>query len=134
MVDIHTRINGCGVEPGQPAVELAKRVHTAEHLAFAGLMTREGPLPSDDPGKLSELTSRQWIQQVLDTREMVEKSGIGVRIVSVGGTYNYDIAGAMAGVTEVVAGTYALLDYRYAQASTPFKTGRQGHGHSDQPS
>jgi D-serine deaminase-like pyridoxal phosphate-dependent protein len=121
VVDIHTRVNGCGVAAGPPAVELAKCIHTAEHLAFAGLMTREGPLPSEDPGKLID-TSRQWIQQVLDMREAVEKSGIGVRVVSVGGTYNYDIAGTMAGVTEVVAGSYALLDYRYAQASTPFKT------------
>jgi D-serine deaminase-like pyridoxal phosphate-dependent protein len=120
VVDIHTRVNGCGIEAGQPAVELAKRIHAAEHLAFAGLMTREGPLPSDDPGKLID-ASRQWIQQVLDTREMVEKSGIGVRVVSVGGTYNYEIAGAMAGVTEVVAGSYALLDYRYAQACPRFK-------------
>jgi D-serine deaminase-like pyridoxal phosphate-dependent protein len=120
VVDIHTRTSGCGVEPGQAAVELAQRVHAAEHLAFAGLITREGPLPSEDPGKLVD-ESRQWIQQVLDTREMVEKAGIGVRVVSVGGTYNYDIAGAMRGVTEVVAGSYALMDYRYAQARPQFK-------------
>ena len=39
---------------------------------------------------------------------MVERAGITVRTVSVGGTYNYEIAGTMAGVTEVLAGTYAL--------------------------
>jgi D-serine deaminase-like pyridoxal phosphate-dependent protein len=120
VVDIHTRGNGCGVEPGQPVLDLARRVRQAPHLEFAGLITREGPSPAEDPGKLSG-ESRQLIQQVLDSRELVEKSGLTVPIVSVGGTYNYEIAGAMAGVTEVLAGTYALMDYRYAQSRPQFK-------------
>ena len=63
VVEIHTRGNRCGVEPGQPALDLAKQVQQAPHLEFAGLMTREGPTPTEDPGKLAA-ESRQWIQQV----------------------------------------------------------------------
>jgi D-serine deaminase-like pyridoxal phosphate-dependent protein len=120
VVDIHTRGNGCGVEPGQPTLDLARLVQQAPHLEFAGLMTQEGPTPTEDPGMLAT-ESRQCIQQVLDSREMVEKAGLTVRMVSVGGTYNYDIAGTMAGVTEVLAGTYVLMDQRYAQSSPQFK-------------
>jgi D-serine deaminase-like pyridoxal phosphate-dependent protein len=120
VVDIHTHGNGCGVEPGQPALDLARLVHQAPHLEFAGLMTREGPIPTEDPGKLAA-ESRQWIQQTLDSREMMEKAGLTVRMISVGGTYNYEIAGTMAGVTEVLAGTYVLMDQRYAQSSPQFK-------------
>jgi D-serine deaminase-like pyridoxal phosphate-dependent protein len=120
VVDIHTRGNGCGVEPGQPALDLARLGQQAPHLEFAGLMTREGPTPTEDPGKLAA-ESRQYIQRVLDSREMIEKAGLSVGMVSVGGTYNYEIAGAMAGVTEVLAGTYALMDYRYAQSCPQFK-------------
>jgi D-serine deaminase-like pyridoxal phosphate-dependent protein len=119
-VDVHTRSNGCGVEPGQPAVDLAKVVSQAPHLAFAGLMTRDGPTPTEDPGQLAG-ESRQWIQRVLDTRAMLEHAGLAVPMVSVGGTYNYEIAGAMAGVTEVRAGTYALMDYRHVRARPQFK-------------
>ena len=36
-----------------------------------------------------------------------------VRMVSVGNTSNYEIAGTMPGVTEIPAGAYALLDARY---------------------
>jgi len=120
VVEIHTRGNRCGVEPGQPALALAKQVQQAPHLEFAGLMTRDGPTPTEDPGKLAA-ESRQWIQKVLDTREMLERAGITVRTVGVGGTYNYEVAGAMAGVTEVLAGTYALMDHRYAQCCPQFK-------------
>ena len=120
VVDVHTRGNGCGVEPGQPALDLARLVQQAPPLEFAGLMTREGPTPTEDPGKLAG-ESRQWVQKVLDTRQMAEKAGLPVRTVSVGGTYNYEIAGAMAGVTEVLAGTYALMDARYMQSRPQFK-------------
>ena len=58
---------------------------------------------------------------VLDTRELIERAGMQVEVVSVGGTYNYEIVGAIAGVTEVPAGSYALLDYRYSRYRTQFK-------------
>jgi D-serine deaminase-like pyridoxal phosphate-dependent protein len=119
-VDIDTRGNGCGIKPGQPAVDLAKTIVQAPPLVFAGLMTRDGPTPTEDPAKLAG-ESRQWIQQVLDARALVEQAGLPVTMVSVGGTYNYEIAGAMAGVTEVRAGTYALMDYRHAQARQQFR-------------
>jgi D-serine deaminase-like pyridoxal phosphate-dependent protein len=119
IVDLHIRGDGCGVEPGQPALDLARLVQQAPHLEFAGLISREGPTPTDDPGKLAG-ESRQCIQKVLDTREMIERTGLAVRMVSVGGTYNYEIAGTMAGVTEVLAGTYALLDARYLQSRPQF--------------
>jgi D-serine deaminase-like pyridoxal phosphate-dependent protein len=119
VVEIHRRGNGCGVEPGQPTLDLARLVQQAPHLEFAGLMTREGPKPSEDPGKVAT-ESRQWLQPVLDSREMLEQAGLPVRMVGVGGTYNYEIAGAMTGVTEVLAGTYALMDQRYVEARPQF--------------
>lgn len=120
VVDVHTRLNGCGVAPGQPAVQLAQAVQTAPHLEFIGLMTYEGPLFADTPEALVA-ESRRWIQQVLDTRALVERAGLPVSMVSVGSTCNYEIAGSMSGVTEVLAGTYALLDARYAPYRPQFR-------------
>ena len=112
LVDVHTRLELCGVAPGEPAVELAREVSAAEGLRFAGLTTYEGAiLAEDDDERAAE--SRAAIQRLLDTREMVERAGLDVDVVSAGGTHNYDVAGDMAGVTEVPAGSYALLDYRY---------------------
>ena len=121
LVDIHTRLERCGVEPGRPAVDLARAVSDAPNLHFAGLMTYEGTILLEDSEELA-LESRGWIQRVLDTREMVEQEGMEVEVVSVGGTHNYEVAGAMAGVTEIPAGSYALMDYRYRQYRPQFKT------------
>ncbi len=120
LVDIHTRLDRCGVEPGQPAVDLARAIGKALGLHLAGLMTYEGAILTEDAEELAA-ESRKWIQQVLDTREMVENDGMEVEVVSVGGTHNYELAGAMAGVTEVMAGSYALMDYRYSQCRTQFR-------------
>jgi D-serine deaminase-like pyridoxal phosphate-dependent protein len=119
-VDVRTRGDGCGVEPGQPALALAEAISRAPHLAFAGLMSRDGPAPTEDPGELAA-ESRACLQRLLDTRQLLERAGLEVPTVSVGGTYNYEIAGAMAGVTEVRAGTYALLDARYAPSRPQFR-------------
>ena len=44
VVDVHTRADRCGVEPGQPAVALARSVSEAQNLSFAGLMSYEGTI------------------------------------------------------------------------------------------
>ena len=120
VVDIHTRLDRGGVEPGPDAVDFARRVSSAPGLHFAGLMTYEGPVSagdSEDPVS----RSRRCIQSVLDTREMIESQGMEVEVVSVGGTHNYDIAGAMSGVTEVPAGAYAIMDLRYGEYRPEFR-------------
>lgn len=115
VVDIHTRLDRCGVEPGRPAVSLARAIARSRNLEFAGLSTYEGAILAEDPDELAT-QSRKAIQPVLDTREAVEKAGLEVRVVSVGGTHNYEVAGAMPGVTEVPAGSYALMDHRYSRS------------------
>ncbi len=120
LVDLHTGSNRCGIEPGQPAVALAQAVQQAPHLDCLGLITTEDPLLTADPEELST-ASRQRLQPLLETRTMLEHAGIDVRVVSVGGTTNYTIAGSTEGVTEVRAGTYALMDARYGQFLSPLR-------------
>ena len=119
VVNVHARLNSTGVAPGGPAVELARAVNDTSGLTFAGLSTYEGTILADSDEALAA-ESRKWVQRVLDTREDVEKAGIGVDVVSVGGTSNYEIAGDMDGVTEVPAGSYALMDEKYREHRKQF--------------
>ena len=111
VVYVRTRQNGMGVEPGD-AVELARAVDGAEGLVFAGLMTYEGAILRDSRDDL-ESESLKWVGVMVDTREAVEAAGLGVDVLSIGGTHNYEIVGAVDGVTEVPAGSYALMDEKY---------------------
>ena len=112
VVDVNTGLNGTGVEPGRPAADMARAVDAATGLNFAGLMSREAPV-TEDAERDSSNESRKRVQKVLDTREAVEKAGIEVNVVSLGGTNNYEIVGDIDGVTEVPAGSYALMDEKY---------------------
>jgi D-serine deaminase-like pyridoxal phosphate-dependent protein len=113
-VDIQTSASPCGVEPGQTALDLVRAVLQAPHLDFVGLMANEEPIFTRDRAELLAVL-RQRLQPLLDTRGMLEQAGIDVRMVSVGGTTTYDMAATLEGVTEVRAGTYALMDARYGQ-------------------
>ncbi len=120
LIDIHTGSGLCGVEPGAPAVDLARRVSGAEGLRFAGLTTYEGRILRDDAAAAAK-ESRRCVQQVLDTREMIEKEGMPVEVVSAGATHSYEVVGGMSGVTEVNAGSYLLMDYNYCRHLEGFK-------------
>jgi 3-hydroxy-D-aspartate aldolase len=114
LVSVNIGRNSTGVEPGGPTVALAKAVEAANGVRFAGLMTHDSPTLEDNE------EFRRRIQRVLDTREDLERAGIKVGTVSVGGTYNYEIAGDMDGVTEVPAGSYALMDEKYRSRRAQF--------------
>ncbi len=108
LVDVNTRLDRGGVEPGQPSVDLASLASKAEGLHFSGLTTYEGTIFDDVATE-----TRNALQPLIDTREMVERAGLDVEVVSAGGTHNYEVVGDMSGITQVPAGSYALLDQRY---------------------
>ena len=120
-VYVNTRLGLYGVEPGQPTVDLAKAVVDAPSLDFAGIMTQEGSILCDDPDDAAT-ESRSAVQPLLDTRQDIESAGFPVRVVSAGNTSNYEVVGAIDGVTEVPAGTYALLDAQHAPHLPHLKT------------
>jgi D-serine deaminase-like pyridoxal phosphate-dependent protein len=120
LVEVEAGQERCGVAPGPESVALARSVAGSPHLVFEGLMAGEGALRYRDRWEL-EAETRRRLQPVLDTRKLIEDTGLPVSTVSVGGTHNYDIAGALPGVTEVLAGSYALMDYNYCRYRPEFR-------------
>ena len=114
VVEVSTGLDASGVDPGEPAVELARAVHDQPGLRFAGYITHGARTKGEDGDALAT-EARSQIQRVLDTREEAERVGLEVGMVAAGGTSDYDVAGSMAGVTDVAAGSYALMDYRHSK-------------------
>jgi D-serine deaminase-like pyridoxal phosphate-dependent protein len=112
LVEVNIGLNRCGVQPGQPAVELARQVQKAPGLRFGGLMGYEGGMVIADFDERAVKT-RQQVQKLLDTVETVERAGFPVEAVSSGGTATWNITGAMPGVTEVQAGGYVFMDLHF---------------------
>lgn len=124
FVELDVGLGRCGVAPGADALALAKAVAEARGLYFEGIMAIP-PLPSagdsDAPDKSAmDTAARQQLQPVLDTRELLEREGLRVETVSVGGTHNYDVAASLLGITELQAGSYPLMDYNYCRIRPEF--------------
>ena len=126
LVELDVGLGRCGVAPGDEALELARAVANSPGLRFDGIMAI-APLPSfsseasDFPERQErDATSWQVLQHVLETRELIEKNSLPVSVVSVGGTHNYDVAAGMAGITEVQAGSYPLMDHLYCRMRPEF--------------
>jgi len=111
----------CGVAPGEEAVALARRVAATEGVALRGIMGYEGhAVGLEDRGE-REAATRGAMARVLSSVAAVREAGLPCEIVSAGGTGTYDISGRIEGVTEVQAGSYALMDTAYAKLGLPFE-------------
>lgn len=114
VVGVDTGLHTCGVQPGTEAVNLAKTIDGLDRLEFVGFGTYEGRMVGED-------ATREVASALVETKGLAEESGLRVEVLSAGGTHNYEVMGAIPGITEVCAGAYALLDSRYAVQKSDLK-------------
>ena len=116
LAEIEIGINRCGVEPGQPALDLVNSILklNSKHLEFRGLSSHEGSLFIADFEERS-IVAKERVQKLLDTRELLEKHSIPVEICGAGSTSCWNIVGAMDGITEIDPGSYALYEAQYVR-------------------
>jgi D-serine deaminase-like pyridoxal phosphate-dependent protein len=121
LVDLNVGQNRCGVAPGADAVALGRRVAAADGITLRGLMGYEGHAVGISDRAERGTAVRKAMQQLIATRRMFEDARLPTGIVSAGGTGSYDISGAIEGITEIQAGSYALMDTDYARLDLPFE-------------
>lgn len=121
LVDVNVGQGRCGVEPGVPAVALARRVASTAGLTLRGVMGYEGHLQPLRDRAERETRTRAAMQDLVDTAGSIRAGGMPCEIVSSGGTGTYDISGRVVGVTEIQAGSYALMDTDYGKVGVPFE-------------
>ena len=113
LIEVNTGMNRCGVEPGQPALELARHVLRSPNLQFEGLMGYEGHTVAKPNYAERKAAARQSVQLLVDTKHHLEKHGVPVSIMSGGGTGTFSITGSVPEMTEVQAGSYIFMDATY---------------------
>jgi D-serine deaminase-like pyridoxal phosphate-dependent protein len=121
LVDVDVGLPRCGCRPEEagPLADLAR----AHGLVVRGVMGYEGHLMTLASLRLAhrqeqaELVARAMA--VLAEAAEAVGSDTGEGVVSAGGTGTYDLYDGTA-VTEVQAGSYALMDTHYAQLGLPF--------------
>lgn len=116
VVDIDIGQGRCGVEPGEPALALARHA-IAAGLRFRGLMGYEGRL---NPGPDRQPAAESGMAKLAATRKLIESQGIPVEIVTAGGTATYAWSGRSPGITDIQGGSYLLMDTDYPSWCSDF--------------
>ncbi|SPE53580.1 D-threonine aldolase [Verrucomicrobia bacterium] len=120
LVEVDVGMGRCGVAPGEPALKLAQQVVSSAGLRFEGLQGYEGHCV--DLRQETERTAKtlQSLKLLVDTRRLIERSGLPIHFVSGGGTGTYTLTGNCEGVDEVQAGSYATMDWWYGDIRPEF--------------
>jgi D-serine deaminase-like pyridoxal phosphate-dependent protein len=124
LVEVDVGMHRCGVAPGPAALELARYIGDRPHVRFDGLQGYEGHLVNIFDFEDRQTQVAASIRRLVETRELIERAGIPVAIVSGGSSATYQITGTMAGIDELQCGSYALMDWVYQRLCPEFRISR----------
>jgi 3-hydroxy-D-aspartate aldolase len=114
-VEVNMGGNRCGVDPGAPALALARRVADAPHLEFAGLQAYHGSAQHVRGWEERRAAIAEAAQKAGGTRELIEKNGIGCPVVTGAGTGSFEFEAASGVYTELQCGSYIFMDADYGR-------------------
>jgi D-serine deaminase-like pyridoxal phosphate-dependent protein len=115
LVDIDVGGRRTGVGPGEPALALARAVVAESALRLRGLQGYAGQCAHVMGWKARREASLTAMTPLMETRARFEQAGLPVDIVAGGSTGTHDIDVELAGLTELQAGSYCVMDLDYRQ-------------------
>jgi len=121
VIEVDVGLHRAGVQPGAPALTLAREASELAGINFSGLLGYEGFTMFETDRDVRRRNSLFAMEALLNTAELIRQEGIPVEIISAGGTGTYDLTGDFPGVTEVEAGSYVFMDSKYNQLGLDFK-------------
>src|SRR5262249_5903846 len=113
LVDVDVGGRRTGVQPGDPALELAQAVRRQPSLNLRGLQGYAGHCAHVIGFEERRRTSRRWMTRLMKTRQLFEKHGLPVDIVSGGSSGTFNIDSELEGLTELQSGSYCVMDLDY---------------------
>jgi 3-hydroxy-D-aspartate aldolase len=112
FVDVDVRLGRSGVAPGEATRALVRQIQRMRELEFLGLMGYEGSMHDLDASEREKQCQLAY-EKLVGTKELIERDGSAVQIVSAGSTNTFGIAAKYRGITEVQPGSYLTSDARY---------------------
>jgi D-serine deaminase-like pyridoxal phosphate-dependent protein len=113
LIDLDVGDRRTGVLPGQLALDLARLIAGHKHLRIRGLQAYAGHASHTVGFEARQRTSQQAMSKAVQTKELLQKSGFDVPILSGGSTGTYNIDCAIRGVTELQVGSFIFMDLDY---------------------
>jgi D-serine deaminase-like pyridoxal phosphate-dependent protein len=110
VIEVDTGMDRAGVDTAEQAVDLARRVAGTDGIKLLGVTGYEGHCSLTSDRELRAQRQRVAMDLLVDSAERIKAAGISSPIVSAGGTATWDWTATTPGVTEIQAGSYAVMD------------------------
>jgi 3-hydroxy-D-aspartate aldolase len=126
LVDVDVGGRRTGVQPGEPALELARAVQHEPALNLRGLQGYAGHCAHVLGFEERRRASRRWMSRLMKTGELFDKQGLPVDIVTGGSSGTFNIDSELDGLTELQSGSYCVMDLDYRRIG-----GKSGSAYDD---
>ena len=120
IVDIDVGMHRGGVRSIEEGRALAERLTELPGIKLRGVMGYEGHVVTEPDRQRRSAGARDAMDLLAQHVDALRADGREIEIVSAGGTNTYDMTGGDARVTELQAGTYAVMDAGYARLAPAF--------------
>ena len=119
LVDVDVGLGRCGTDGPAAATKLGAKVGSMPGLRLAGLMGYEGRRRPSDPDRARAVERAYAI--LAEAQESFDRAGLPSGTVSSAGTSTLREALADPAITEIQAGTYALMEQDLDGLELPFE-------------
>jgi len=119
LVDVDVGLGRCGTDGAAAATKLGAKVEPMPGLRLAGLMGYEGRRRPSDPDR-ARLVERAYAL-LAETKQSFDRAGLPAGTMSAAGTSTIREALADPTITEIQAGTYALMEHDLDGLGLPFE-------------
>jgi D-threonine aldolase len=115
LVEVDVGAHRCGVEPGAPALALAKAIAGCRNLRFAGLHAYHGAAQHLRAAAERRDAIADAAEKASLTKGLIEKAGIACDTVTGAGTGTFLLEGASRIYNEIQPGSYVFMDADYGR-------------------
>ncbi len=113
LVEIDVGAHRCGIEPGAPALALAKAIAGCRNLRFAGLHAYHGAAQHLRSASERRAAIAAAADSARTTRSLIEGAGIACETITGAGTGTFLLEGASRVFNEIQPGSYVFMDADY---------------------
>jgi D-serine deaminase-like pyridoxal phosphate-dependent protein len=121
LIEVDTGMDRAGVDTPEQAVELARVLAGMKGVKLLGVTGYEGHCSLTPDRDLRAERQRTAMDLLLAAAEKIRAAGFPSPIVSAGGTATWDWTANTPGVTEIQAGSYAVMDNFHSPMAGDFE-------------
>jgi D-serine deaminase-like pyridoxal phosphate-dependent protein len=121
LIEVDTGMDRAGVDTSEQAVELARRLAAMDGIKLLGVTGYEGHCSLTPERDLRAQRQKVAMSVLVESADTIRAAGLPCQIVSAGGTATWDWTATTPGITEIQAGSYAVMDNFHAPMAGDFE-------------